>query len=273
MEVSNKQTFDEYFKRLKIQRQKPSLKLVTEMQQKHIAELCFSSLTVLLKQAISLDINDIIKKMVFENRGGYCFEHNKLMHDALNSSGFKVRCLIAKVINNQDIDSPRTHRITLLEWDGVHYLVDVGFGPNSPRAPIQIVEGGKSKQNGLSYRLVINAQQDYQLELITEKGFFSLYTFNLNHYTEADCMMGNFYSSQHPNAVFVNNMVVSLIFPELTLSLRNNKYHRIGVDQTEIIHIHDHFQLQTIIKNDFKIQLSEAESELLYQRTCTDETM
>jgi len=219
--VVNTKVFDGYFSRLNIGPQQPSLLMVSHLQQNHVAELCFNSLAVLLRYPISLDIADIIDKVVIQNKGGYCFEHNKLMHDALASKGFNVRCLIAKVINNQDIDTPRTHRICLLEWECEQYLIDVGFGPNSPREPIKVEAGSVSIQNRLTYRIVINSHQDYQLELITENGSFSLYTFNFNRYTEADCMMGNYYSSQHPNAPFVNNLVASRILPEKTLSLRN----------------------------------------------------
>lgn len=266
----SKETFSEYFKRLKIQPGPPSLDLVSELQQKHLAQLCFSSIAVLLKKTISLGISDIISKVVIQNQGGYCFEHNKLMHDVLHFLGFEVRLLIAKVIHNQGIDTPRTHRITLLEWLGDLYLVDAGFGPNCPRLPIKIEEGSLSVQKGASYRLVLNSIQDYQLELMSGKGFLPLYTFNLHHYTEADCVMGNFYSSRHPNAVFVNNLVVSRILPEVTLSLRNKTYHRIKANNTEAFSIDDPFQLQDIIKNDFNISLSDDDCRILYESTPND---
>jgi N-hydroxyarylamine O-acetyltransferase len=261
--------FDVYFRKLNIEPQQPSLALVEELQKKHIAAFCFSSLTVLLGRHISLDIKDIITKVVDKNEGGYCFEHNKLVHEALASLGFSVRCLIAKVINNQEVDSPRTHRICLLDLDNESYLIDVGFGANCPRKPIKIKSGIVSVQNGLTYRIVVNSNQDFQLELVTEKGFFSLYTFNLNRYTEEDCIMGNFYSSKHPDAVFMNNLVLSRILPEVTLSLRNDKYHRIGINHTDVTQINDYMQLQKIIKEDFDIELSHEESNNLYVKTCT----
>ena len=93
--------FNLYFNRLNISPQDASLSLVAELQNKHIAEFCFNSLSVLLGETISLEINDIIHKIVVENKGGYCFEHNKLMHDSLEILGFNVRCLLAKVLNNQ----------------------------------------------------------------------------------------------------------------------------------------------------------------------------
>lgn len=261
-------TLNDYFKRLEITPRPPAMELVAELQQKHIAELCFNSLAVLLQRPISLELPELINKIALQNLGGYCFEHNKLMHDALKELGFEVRCLIGKVVNNQEIDTPRTHRITLLTWEGEHYLVDVGFGANCMRQPMLIREGHVSEQGGLTYRIVNHEHDDYQLELITTKGSFSLYRFNLHHYTEADCVMGNFYSCQHPQAVFVNNLVVSRVLPGLTLSLRNNQYHRIRPDNTEVTHIVEPAQLQTIIKEDFGIQLTDDECELLFRKTC-----
>jgi len=266
--VFNCKNFEAYFHRLNVNPKQASLLMVSELQQKHLSEFCFNNLAVLLARPISLDISDIINKIVVENKGGYCFEHNKLIHDALLSLGYNVRCLIAKVLNNQEVDTPRTHRICLLEWEGDHYLIDVGFGPNTPREPIKIEENIESRQNRLSYRIVVNSHQDYQLELITEKGFFSLYTFNLNRYTEADCMIGNYYSSHHPDAVFVNNLVVSRILPEVTLSLRNDQYYRIGSENTETHQINDHWQLNVILNEDFNIALSEEDSICLYQKVC-----
>jgi len=269
--------FECYFNQLDLETQHLSLSLVEALQQRHIAEFSFNSLAVLLGQPVSLDIEDVINKVVLNRQGGYCFEHNKLIHYALSALGFDVRCLIAKVINNQDIDSPRTHRICLLEWKNEQYLIDVGFGANCPRKPIKIEAGYVSIHNGVSYRIVVNSNQDFQLEIDTgfdsnsdsNNGFYSLYTFNLNRYTEADCFMGNFYSSNYPGAVFVNNLVVSLVLPEITLSLRNSQYHRISIDNTDVTHINDHLQLQRIIKDDFDIELSENESNIIYQKTCT----
>ncbi|PLX69515.1 MAG: arylamine N-acetyltransferase [Denitrovibrio sp.] len=258
--------FDAYFKRLGIDPSKPSLELVNDLIREHIAQFSFNSISVLLKHHVSLEISDIYKKIVLEGRGGYCFEHNRLMHDVLASLGFKVRLLVAKVINNTDIDSPRTHRVTLLEWEGENYLVDVGFGPKGLRGAIKIENGFESAQNMASYRISINKYNDYQLEIATDDGYFSLYMFNFHRYTEADCIMGNFYSYMHPNAVFVNNLVLSRILPDMTLSLRNGVYHRIGNDKTDVIEITTQPQLKAIIEDDFGITLTDAECDILFEK-------
>lgn len=232
-----------------------------DILENHLERFSFNNISVLLNQPISLEIEDIINKIVINNLGGYCFEHNKLIHDILRSLGFDVRILVARVVNGQDIDTPRTHRITLLELDGDQYIVDAGFGAMSPKTPIKIDLSNDADQE---YRIIRNKDNDLQLERSTTQGYFTLYKFDLHHYTQADCIMGNFYSSNHPNAVFVNNLVIALKLEDTTLSLRNRSYHRIGKNNTEIIDITDHRQLYSIINDDFLIPITEEESAKLF---------
>jgi len=260
-----KQKFEQYLKRLNVESRIPSIDLLREIQQKHVAEFTFNNISVLLGKEISLDIADIYDKIVDKSFGGYCFEHNRLMHDVLDYLGFDVRLLVARVVNNMDIDAPRTHRVTLLDFEGIQYLVDVGFGPKGSRAPIKI-NGELSVQNGNGYRIRTNKNQDFQLELLAGGDPFVLYEFNLNRYTESDCLIGNFYSYKHPKAVFVNNLVVSKLLPEITLSLRNRTYYKIDINGTESMEILDDIQLQQIIREEFDITLSDDDCKLLYSK-------
>ncbi|MGL1901367.1 MAG: arylamine N-acetyltransferase [Fibrobacterales bacterium] len=256
-----------YLNSLDVTQQEPSLGLVAELQKKHLSHFCFNNVAVLLDWPLSIQIEGIVEKIVQKNLGGYCFEHNKLFHDVLDSLGFDVRCLIAKVVNNQSIDPPRTHRITLLTFESEQYIVDVGFGPNCIQEPIKIEHGFVSHQENKTYRITVNANNDFQLELLKESGPFVLYTFDLYRYTEADCAMGNFYSCTHPNAIFVNNLVIARILPDVTLSLRNDQYHKIGKEHTEAIHIQSAPQLKAIIEDDFHIVLTQSEAQTLFKVT------
>jgi len=240
-----------YFKKLNINSKTPTLELLTKLQQKHIETFSFNNIAVLLGKEISLNLEDIIEKIVTKNLGGYCFEHNSLMFEALKSLGFNVRIVIGKVLNNQTEDKARTHRITLVELDNERYIVDVGFGAFCPNVVLKLHE----KEMQGEYRMVSLGNDVYQLEMLTEKGFYVLYRFDLAEYTEADCVMGNFYSSKHPNAVFVNNLVVALRGSECTLSLKNGVYHKIGREGREIVTIGDARALQKILCEDFLICL------------------
>jgi N-hydroxyarylamine O-acetyltransferase len=74
------------------------IKFLRELQSKHIARYSFNSLAAVLGQDISLEVGDIFSKIVEKHRGGYCFEHNKLVLSVLSELGFEVRLLMAKVI-------------------------------------------------------------------------------------------------------------------------------------------------------------------------------
>ena len=257
----NEQLLKLYLNRLDIQKQKLSLFFVEELQKKHLAHFSFNSISVLLGEEILLESEKIVEKIVTQKRGGYCFEHNALMHDVLKALGFNVRLLVGKVLLNQNIDVPKTHRITLLSFEGEEYLVDVGFGAYCPTFPIKITPLSEYE----SYRLVQNTQHDYELEVPTEHGYFTLYKFNLNNYTQADCVMGNFYSSNYKDAVFKKNLVVSLIQEGSVLSLRNKSYHKTSKEAEEIIEILSAEQLHTILENDFFIPITKEESVRLFE--------
>jgi N-hydroxyarylamine O-acetyltransferase len=140
-------------------------------------------------------------------------------------------------------------------------VVDVGFGAFSPKAPMKLDGLEINEQN---YQMV-KKQENYYLEHLKVDSIVHLYKFNLATYTEADCKMGNFYSSHHPNAVFVNNFVVSLIFPEQTLSLRNMSYFKISETKTEQISIESSNDLREILLNDFNMSFSKETSDILFE--------
>lgn len=259
----NIKKFQTYFKKLNIlPPDKLSIKFVEDLQKAHIKTFSFNSIAVLLEEPISLFIDDIMDKIVIKNYGGYCFEHNKLFHDVLESLGFNVRTLIAKVLNNQKINPPRTHRITLIEFENNQYIVDVGFGAFCPNIPLNI----NIADNQENYRFIEEQDsKDYQLEVLKEDGYFSLYKFDLSFYTKADCIMSNFYSSKHPNAVFVNNLVIALKSNDLVLSLRNDKYFKIKENNTEVIEINNSEILYFIIKDEFKIPITKEQTIKLFE--------
>lgn len=253
--------FASYFEKLDIKPQELSIELVQEIQTKHLASFSFNNIAVLLGDEIFLESEKIFEKVVTQNLGGYCFEHNALLYEALKTLGFKVRLLLAKVLNNMDVDAPRTHRVTLLEFQGENYLIDVGFGALSPREPLKL---DALYAEDAPFRIIKENNAQYRVQIENKKNYFTLYKFDLHTYTHADCIMGNFYSSNYKDAVFVNNLVVSLIKPELTLSLRNRLYHRIYKDKKETINIQNSSQLQKIINEEFQIPLSIKKSKILY---------
>ena len=243
-----------------------SIEFLHELQSKHIARYSFNSLAVVLGQDISLDIEVIFKKIVEKQRGGYCFEHNKLALNVLAELGFEVRLLMAKVIYNRDIDVARTHRITLLDLEGDEYIVDVGFGHFGARHPVKLELGLEQNQGDAIYRIIQNSNNDYCYQIFKDNDFFTLYTFDLHSYSEAECLPAHFYSHKSPDAAFVNNMVVCRKFYDDILSLRNGDLFRISNEVTTTTVITSAQNLYSILVDDFELDLDFAIAEFLFSK-------
>lgn len=237
-----------------------------DLQSKHIARYSFNSLAVVLGQDISLEIEAIFAKIVEKQRGGYCFEHNKLVLSVLKELGFDVRLLMAKVIYNRDVDVARTHRVTLLNLDGEDYIVDTGFGHFGARYPVKLELGLEQDQGDAIYRIVQDSDNNYCYQVFKDEAFFTLYTFNLHHYSEAECLPAHFYSHKSPDAAFVNNMVVCRKFYNDILSLRNSELFRISNSETVTTVITSAKQLHQILTGSFELDLDSAIAEFLFSK-------
>ena len=132
----------------------------------HVSTFAFSSLKVLLEDEISLDLENIYKSLVVEKRGGYCFEHNKLMYEVLKELGFDVEFYLARVVNNLDNEVPQTHRFTLLNYDGEKYLIDVGIGFRSPSVPIKFREETTISHLGIKYKIEKFDDNTFSMQLM-----------------------------------------------------------------------------------------------------------
>jgi N-hydroxyarylamine O-acetyltransferase len=63
----------------------------------HATSIPFENLDSHRGMPISLEQQDLERKMVGERRGGYCFEHNLLLASALEHHGLRVEPMLARV--------------------------------------------------------------------------------------------------------------------------------------------------------------------------------
>jgi len=236
------------------------------LQSTHIAQYSFNNLAVVLGEDIPLDVPTLFNKIIGKRRGGYCFEHNKLVYAVLADLQINVRLLLAKVVNNQDIDVPRTHRITLLDFQGEAYIVDVGFGHLGARYPLKLDVGAEQDQGNNCYRIIENSQGEFCYQVFKNGDYFTLYTFDLHQYTDADCMLGHFYSHRHPDAVFVNNLVASRNFFNDIRSLRNGHFHQIKNGETQVTDVTNAQELQSILWQEFDLDINISNSAFLFNK-------
>ena len=264
--MTHSQVASAYLADLHIEKNELGVDFLNELQSKHIAQYSFNNLAVVLGQELPLDAESLFNKIVERRRGGYCFEHNKLVLTVLAELNFEVRLLLAKVIYNRDIEVARTHRVTLLTLAGEDYIIDAGFGHLGARFPVKIELGLVQEQGDAMYRIIKNVKGEYCYQVFKDDDFFTLYLFDLHHYTESDCILCHFYSHQHPNAAFVNNLVICRKFFNEIKSLRNNEYHHITNGKTQTTTITSIQQLHQLLTVVYELDVDIAISEFLFHK-------
>ena len=254
----------EYIRALGPHGRELDLGFLSDVVARHVATFAFGSVGCRLGEDLPLDFESLFLRIVSQRRGGYCFEQNGLLYGVLEEFGFSPELYLARVIYNQDTHPGLTHRISIVEYEGRRYVLDVGFGSLGPRIPVPM-SAIESNDGDKIFRIAERRPGEFHMQVFKEDDFFSLYRCELARYGQADCELGHFYSHRHPDAVFVNHLVVSLIQANETRSLRDLEYCVITKSCTQNQEISDSEQLRRILVEDFGVQVTEEESRRLYE--------
>ncbi|HUU72687.1 MAG TPA: arylamine N-acetyltransferase [Burkholderiales bacterium] len=258
----------EYLRVLGLDAHECDFALLNELVARHVATFAFSSVGSLLGEDLPLDFESLYQRIVVDRRGGYCFQHNGLMYGVLEELGFSPTLYLARVIYNQDVHPGLTHRISMVEHAGQKYVLDVGFGPLGPRIAVPM-PATEAKDGEKIFRIAQRRPGEYHVEVFKDEVFFSLYRFELARYGQSDCELGHFYSHRHPEATFVNHLVVSLLLERETRSLRDLEYSVITQSGTCTRAVRDSGQLRQLLVGEFGCQVTEDESRCLFDMLAT----
>src|SRR3712207_2918154 len=131
----------------------PTRAVLEALHEAHVGAIPFENLDVLLGRPITLDLDALWAKLMTGGRGGYCFEHNLLFQAVLQSLGFTVQALAARVRMERSAIGPRSHMLLLVQLDGERFLADVGFGGLGLLLPMPLVAGQERRLPLVSFRL------------------------------------------------------------------------------------------------------------------------
>lgn len=254
-----------YLQTLDLEDRKLDFEFLRDVVSRHLATFAFSSVGCQLGDDLPLDFESLYQRIVIGRRGGYCFEQNGLLYGVLEELGFSPKLFLGRVIHNQDIHPGLTHRISMVEYDGKHYVLDVGFGYLGPTFPVLMpeVESHKGKN---TFRIAERRPGEYHMQVFKDGDFFSLYRFELARYGQADCEVGHFFSHRHPDANFVNHLVVSRIQADETRFVIDVTYWIITKAGTRSREISDSDQLKQILVGELGVQITADESRRLYEK-------
>jgi N-hydroxyarylamine O-acetyltransferase len=189
----------------------------------HLAAIPFENLDIQMGLPIDLDLASLQNALVGRRRGGYCFQQNALFRFALEALGFAVRPLEARVRwNAGGATRPRTHMVLAVVVDGTEWLADVGFGGDGIVEPIGL-DGTVGVQDGWAFRV----SRDGRLRVLQRKetdGWGDLYAFSEEAAEPIDYVVGNWYTSTHPDSTFVQTLTVQRMVGGTRHILRNLSY-------------------------------------------------
>jgi N-hydroxyarylamine O-acetyltransferase len=191
---------------------------------RHALSIPFENLDPYLGIRVSLDAEAVAEKLVARCRGGWCFEHNLLLGNALREMGFDVQDLAGRVVWRREPDAvaARTHRVLKVHCDGRDWLVDAGFGGQSLTGVLELDSEQEQSTPHEPCRLRWLGNERL-LETRTRDGWSPMYRFDLQPQLPVDFEAANFQLAHDPGSHFVKELLAALPTPHGRHTLRNGE--------------------------------------------------
>ena len=220
-----------YFRRIGFEgAAKPDLASLRALHFAHATAIPFENLAIQMGEGVSLELEAIQDKLVRRRRGGYCFEQNTLFLSVLREIGFEVEAFEARVRGGDPV-RPRTHMLLRVRLSEGEHIADVGFGGEGLLHPVPM-DGEAHAQFGRAYRVAAqNGLRVLQSKQLVD--WADLYAFEPVAREPVDFEMGNWYTSTHPESIFVKTLTAQRVTPEGRLVLRNLSFTTVRGDHAE----------------------------------------
>lgn len=249
---------DAYLQRIGMQAAvAPDLATLLAITAAHAAAIPFENLNPLLGLPVDLALPALERKLVHDGRGGYCFEQNLLLMAALRAIDFEVSGLIARVLwtRPEDAVTPQTHMLLRVELAGESWLVDVGFGVQTPPGALRL-QPDIGQPTPLEPFRLLHKDGDWRMQSLVRGQWLSLYHFDLHPVPLIDYVVANHYVSTHPESNFVNNLSVARTLSDRRLSLRNREFTvRRPESEPERRQLRDTAEIRQVLEQEFGLRL------------------
>ncbi|MCW8127219.1 arylamine N-acetyltransferase family protein [Microbulbifer halophilus] len=197
---------------------------IKKLVARHTRAISFENLNPFFGWPVEIDLPAVERKLVHSRRGGYCYEQNTLMQALLESLDVPVTPLAARVLWQAPEDSTpaQSHMMLRAEIGGKPYLVDVGFGVQTPTAPLRLdTEAPQDTPHGC-YR-VLQADGEFLVQVALPGSWAPIYRFDLQRQAPDDYKMFNWYCSTHPDSHFTRDLIATRPVESGRYTLHNNK--------------------------------------------------
>lgn len=201
----------DYFARIGYQGQ-PSADIATlnALMRCQLFSVPFENLDVQAGKVVSMVPDEIVEKIVYQRRGGYCYEVNGVFAMALQALGFDYQMVAARPMF-YPVRRPKTHMAIVVKIDQQAWLCDLGFGSYGLRAPMSLSIVDKEViQDNDRFMLTITDSGSFVLEAKVEGNWQQQFAFDLTPWEFIDFYPANYMNSKHPESIFVQKLLVVL---------------------------------------------------------------
>ncbi|WP_209332495.1 arylamine N-acetyltransferase family protein [Lunatimonas salinarum] len=203
----------------------PSLACLERLHVLHPQSIPFETLNPFLGIPVLLDTTSLWKKLVYQGRGGYCFEQNLLFGAVLRKIGFQVKSLAARVLWQLPAGKvmPRDHMVLLVSLAGKEWLVDVGWGGNTLPKPLLLEEPSVQCTSHEPFRLIKSGGL-YVLSIEINGRWEEMHEFGKTEFLLPDYDVISWYLCHHPESLFVNHLMAARTLPSGRITLKDNLF-------------------------------------------------
>ncbi|USA47143.1 arylamine N-acetyltransferase [Acinetobacter sp. C26M] len=249
----------------------PTLANLKSLLSRHVQAIPFGNLSSFLGDEVSLASDQLVQKLLIENREGYCLEHSTLTRIALTELGYEAYNVLGRVYYQSSPSSTpvRTHLVTLVCIDQQLFLYDPGFGGMTPTTVLSLDQIGETQQTPLEpFRFVEAAQSGLDTTVLTEMTYMlqvyihgqwvNVYAINSEQQiADADALVANWYISTSPESLFTQYLMLSTANAEVRITLKDRVLRTHGKGNSDKKELFTLDEFEQSIKSVFRIDISQ----------------
>lgn len=185
-----------------------NLQTLIDLMRAQLFSVPFENLDVQQGKIVSMVPEDIVEKIIYRKRGGYCYEVNGLFAMALTALGFEYTLIGARPMF-YPARRPKTHMVLAVKVDGELWLCDTGFGSFGIRSPLSLSEHNQvTQQDDDFFKILKDDAGNYVMQALVDGEWKNQYGFDLYPHEWIDFFPANFLNSKHPDTIFVQKLLV-----------------------------------------------------------------
>ena len=203
-----------YLERLGMEEGRADSHFLRALIRAHLEKIPFENLDIFdFGKVPDLDGRALFEKIVRQKRGGVCFELNMLFYLLLESLGYRVYPVAARVLWNKDFIPPLTHMGNIVSTEDGRWYCDVGYGGPGPKGILSL-EMGEQEVAGDRFRLTEADGGDIRIEGRHGGEWKGLLQFADRPVKTQDFQVMNYYCARNPIIMFTQKRIINLCTPD-----------------------------------------------------------